>query len=136
MRQTIAVVFALLLYATSGLAQSRSQMLQPRSDEHLPPRPLSKIDSVITQHQSVLEACYRETRNLDFHFKGKLTVRLAISPEGNVEDVTILDKTIASSKLGDCLTQKLKRLIFTRTNPKQGLQTVDLPLKFADTDHE
>jgi hypothetical protein len=136
MKQTIFVAFVLLLCTSTVVAQSRRQMLQPRSDEHLPPRQLSQIDSVITKHQSVLETCYRDIKNSNSDFKGKLMVRLVISPEGSVKEATILDKTIASSKLGGCLIQKLKRLIFTRTSSKQGLQTVELPLNFADANED
>jgi hypothetical protein len=136
MKQTIFVAFVLLLCTSTVVAQSRRQMLQPRSDEHLPPRQLSQIDSVITKHQSVLETCYHDIKNSNSDFKGKLMVRLVISPEGSVKEATILDKTIASSKLGGCLIQKLKRLIFTRTSSKQGLQTVELPLNFADANED
>ncbi|MFN3562047.1 MAG: AgmX/PglI C-terminal domain-containing protein [Chloroherpetonaceae bacterium] len=136
MKQTLLVVFALLLCTLTTVAQSRKQMVQARNDEKLPPRQLAEIDSVIIKHQLVLEACYREVKNYNPGIKGKLVVRLVLSPEGNVKNVEIPRDEIANSALDSCLTSKLKRMIFTRTNPKEGMQTVDLPLNFVDNDDE
>ncbi|MFN3345236.1 MAG: AgmX/PglI C-terminal domain-containing protein [Chloroherpetonaceae bacterium] len=136
MKQTLLVVFALLLCTLTTVAQSRKQMVQARNDEKLPPRQLAEIDSVIIKHQLVLEACYREAKNYTPGIKGKLVVRLVLSPEGNVKNVEIPRDEIANSALDSCLTSKLKRMIFTRTNPQEGMQTVDLPLNFVDNDDE
>lgn len=136
MKQTLLVVFALLLYTLTTVAQNRKQMFQSRNDEKLPSRKLAEIDSVIIKHQLALEECYREVKNSNPDIKGKLVVRLMLSPEGNVKDVVIPRDDIANSALDTCLTQKLKRMVFTRTNPQQGLQTVDLPLYFTDNEDE
>ncbi len=136
MKQTILVVFALLLCTMTTVAQNRKQMVQSRNDENLPPRQLSQIDSVIIKHQLLLEECYREVKHSNPNLKGKLVVRLVLSPEGKVKAVEIPRDEIANTKLDDCLTQKLKRMVFTRTSPKQGTQTVELPLNFADADND
>ncbi len=136
MKQTLLVVSALLLCTLTTVAQTRKQLVQARNDEKLPPRQLAEIDSVIVKHQLVLEECYREVKNYNPGIKGKLVVRLVLSPEGNVKDVEIPRDEIANSALDSCLTRKLKRMIFTRTNPQQGMQTVDLPLNFTDAENE
>jgi hypothetical protein len=136
MKQILLVVSALLLCTLTTVAQNRKQQVQTRNDEKLPPRQLAEIDSVIIKHQSVLETCYKEAKTYSPRLKGKLVVRLVLSPEGNVKNVEIPRDEIANSALGSCITKKLKRMVFTRTSPKQGLQTVDLPLNFADNDNE
>ncbi len=136
MKQTLLVVFALLLCSLTTAAQNRKQLVQARNDEKLPPRQLAEIDSVIVKHQLALEECYREVKNYNADVKGKLVVRLVLSPEGNVKNVEIPRDDIANSTLDSCLTKKLKRMTFTRTNPQQGLQTVDLPLNFTDAEYE
>lgn len=136
MKQTLLVVSALLLCTLTIVAQNRQQLLQARNDEKLPPRQLAEIDSVIVKHQLVLEECYREAKNYNSDIKGKLVVRLVLSPEGNVKNVEIPRDDIANSDLDSCLTKKLKRMTFTRTSPKQGVQTVDLPLNFSDAENE
>ncbi len=134
MKQILLIVFALLLCTLTTVAQNRKQMVQARNDETLPPRQLAEIDSVIVKHQLALEECYREVKNYNPSIKGKLVVRLVLSPEGNVRNVEIPRDDIANSALDSCLTRKLKRMTFTRTSSKQGLQTVDLPLNFADAE--
>lgn len=134
MKQTLLVVFALLLCALTTVAQNRKQMVQARNDDNLPARQLSEIDSVIVKHQLALEECYREVKMRNPNIKGKLVVRIVLSPEGNVKNVEIPRDDIANSALDSCLTRKLKRMTFTRTSSKQGLQTVDLPLNFADAE--
>ncbi len=136
MKQILLVVSALLLCTLTTVAQNRKQLVQARNDEKLPPRQLAEIDSVIIKHQLVLEACYREVKNYNPSIKGKLVVRLVLSPEGNVKNVEIPRDEIANSALDSCITSKLKRMIFTRTNPKEGMQTVDLPLNFAGDEDE
>ncbi len=136
MKQTFLVVCALLLCTLTSIAQNRKQQVQARNDEKLPPRQLAEIDSVIVKHQLVLEACYREVTQHNPRIKGKLVVRLVLSPEGNVKNVEIPRDEIANSALDSCITSKLKRMIFTRTNPKEGMQTVDLPLNFAGDEDE
>lgn len=136
MKQILLVVFTLLLCTLTTVAQNRKQQVQARNDEKLPPRQLAEIDSVIIKHQLVLEECYREVKNYNPSIKGKLVVRLVLSPEGNVKNVEIPRDEIANSALDSCITRKLKRMIFTRTSPKQGLQTVDLPLNFADSEDD
>jgi hypothetical protein len=136
MKQTLLVVSALLLCTLTTVAQNRKQLVQARNDEKLPPRQLAEIDSVIVKHQLVLEECYREVKNYNPGIKGKLVVRLVLSPEGNVKEVEIPRDDIANSTLDSCLTKKLKRMTFTRTSPQQGAQTVDLPLNFTDDENE
>ncbi len=136
MKQTLLVVCALLLCTMTTVAQNRKQLVQSRNDNDLPARQLSEIDSVIIKHQLVLEECYREVKHSNPNLKGKLVVRLVLSPEGNVQKVEIPRDEIANTKLDNCLTQKLKRMVFTRTSPKQGMQTVELPLNFADANED
>ncbi|MGQ9806378.1 MAG: AgmX/PglI C-terminal domain-containing protein [Chlorobiales bacterium] len=136
MKQTLLVFSALLLCTLTTVAQNRKQMVQSRDDEKLPSRKLAEIDSVIIKHQLVLEECYREVKNYNPSLKGKLVVRLMLSPEGNVKAVEIPRDDIANSTLDSCLTKKLKRMTFTRTSPQHGTQTVDLPLNFTDDENE
>lgn len=132
MKQTLLVVFALLLCSATMVAQYRQPVRKARNDENLPPRKLSQIDSVIVKHHIALEECYREVKNYDPNVKGKLVVRLVVSPEGRVKDVQIPRDEIANTALDSCLTRKLRRLNFTRTSSKEGDQTLDLPLNFVD----
>jgi|YNPMSStandDraft_2_1061718.scaffolds.fasta_scaffold36819_2 hypothetical protein len=136
MKQTLLVVFALLVCTMTTVAQNRKQLVQSRNDNDLPARQLAEIDSVIIKHQLVLEECYREVKQHNPNLKGKLVVRLVLSPEGNVQKVEIPRDEIANTKLDNCLTQKLKRMVFTRTSSKQGMQTVELPLNFADANED
>ena len=136
MKQTLLVVFALLVCTLTTVAQNRKQLVQARNDNDLPARQLAEIDSVIIKHQRVLEECYREVKQHNSNLKGKLVVRLVLTPEGTVQNVEIPRDDIANTKLDNCLTQKLKRMVFTRTSSKQGMQTVELPLNFADANED
>jgi hypothetical protein len=134
MKLPLLVVSALLLCTLTSVAQNRKQQVQARNDETLPPRQLAEVDSVIIKHQSVLETCYKEAKTYSPRLKGKLVVRLLLSPEGIVKSAEILNDNISNSDLGTCLTSKLKRMTFTKTSPKYGSQTVDLPLNFTDAE--
>lgn len=137
MKYVLFVVGTMLLCTLTTVAQNRQQLLKARSNEHLPPRQFADIDSVIVKHQRVLEECYRELKKHNPNAKGKLVVRLVLSPEGNVKDVKIPQDNIANSALDSCLTKTFKRITFTRTSPKQGLQTVEVPLNFlGDSENE
>ncbi|MCS6988655.1 MAG: AgmX/PglI C-terminal domain-containing protein [Chloroherpetonaceae bacterium] len=136
MKQTLLVVIALLLCSLTTFAQNRREMVQARNDDNLPPRKLSQIDSVIVKHQLALEECYREAKNYDPSVRGKLVVRLSVTPDGRVKNVSIPRDDIANTSLDSCLTRKLRRLHFTRTSSKEGDQTFDLPLNFSDADDE
>jgi hypothetical protein len=89
MKQTLLVVFALLVCTLTTVAQNRKQLVQARNDDNLPARQLAEIDSVIIKHQLVLEECYREVKQHNPNLKGKLVVRLVLSPEGTVQNVEI-----------------------------------------------
>lgn len=130
LKYILTLLFALLC-SFSSQAQERKSMVKTRSDENLPPRKFSQIDSVIKHHRIVLEECYQEARVANPDLNGRVILRFSITPEGAVKDITIPRNDLTNQSLDDCLLPKLRRIMFTPTNSKQGIQVVDVPFNFS-----
>jgi TonB family protein len=130
LNQAALLLFA-LLFSFSLFAQERKSLVKTRSDENLPPRKFAQIDSVIKHHKIVLEECYQQAVAANPDLNGRVILRFSISPEGVVKDIVIPRNDLTSQTLDDCLLPKLRRMIFTPTSSKQGVQIVDVPFNFS-----
>ena len=83
---------------------------------------LSKEDAVrkITEQTAKLESCFAGP-------KGKLVLRLTVSPDGSVKSVQVLSSTFKNGKAPQCVLDTLKKITMSATQDgKEGRAVVTL----------
>lgn len=83
------------------------------------------IAAVIMQHNSVIQYCYQKELRRDPNLKGKLVLRLVITPQGTVDRVSILSSTLNNPRVEACVVERIERWNnFGAADPTQGNTTV------------
>lgn len=101
----------------------------------LPPRhPGSEISSslapavirrVVRRHSNEVRSCYAQGLAQDPRLSGRVTVRFVIGSEGRVIGVTVVEDTLPSPSVGECIARAVRRWEFPP--PEGGVVTVTYP---------
>jgi len=85
-------------------------------------RKVEDVLSVINDHYSAIEYCYRRALRKNPDLKGKVSIRFTINPDGSVGSVEILSSTLNSPEVERCIVSKMKRWRdFGAVDPKWGV---------------
>ncbi|OQX94868.1 hypothetical protein B6I21_08375 [candidate division KSB1 bacterium 4572_119] len=74
---------------------------QARSPEH--------ITAILLSHNRAIQDCFKHAIKKDPNLKGKIEVRISVDPKGHVNNVQILESTIASESMLRCITNRIRR---------------------------
>jgi len=80
------------------------------------------VQKVVRQHTPELRECYEKELAVTPNLSGQLLFRWVISPQGAVEDVSILENTTNNTNLESCITDAIKFWRFP--SPKGGGKAV------------
>ena len=89
----------------------------------------SKIQSTIRRYKRALQACYENELKKDGSLKGLVKVQFTIPPSGRASRVSIIQNTIGSRAVGQCIKTQIKRWRFAK--PKGGDVTIAYPFVFT-----
>jgi TonB family protein len=127
----------LLLFALVTYAQERKRGVDigtrtvPSTTKTLQPkRTASQMDSVFKANRLGLNDCYKAAKVQNPTLKGQIKIRVAIAPSGSVSYVKVLESSSQDATLEKCVTGKVRRLLFPKTEKSVGTQTLDVPLDF------
>ncbi|NOZ60211.1 MAG: TonB family protein [Calditrichaeota bacterium] len=90
------------------LDYQRDELLQPAKSS-AKVRPADQVAKVIQSHARAIQNCYQQAMRQNPGLKGKVTVRISVSPAGRVADVKILDSTIQSERMLRCIVSRIRR---------------------------
>ena len=67
------------------------------------------VQGIIARHQAAILDCYKRVLKQQPDLKGEVEIRFAIDKEGRVEWAEILNSTLGSDELHDCMLRRIKR---------------------------
>ena len=82
------------------------------------------IREVIESHRREVRFCYERELGGDPHLQGRVTIRFVVAPSGVVETATVQESSVANHRLGQCITEAVKRWTFPATEGDEGVVIV------------
>ncbi|MDZ7262027.1 MAG: AgmX/PglI C-terminal domain-containing protein [candidate division KSB1 bacterium] len=67
------------------------------------------ISAVVMSHNRAIQDCYKQALKEDPSLKGKITLRITVTPEGRVSNVTIVASNLNNPRLERCITTRIRR---------------------------
>ncbi len=93
------------------IASTLPQQATPGPDGEMPTieqREPEKVQAVINEHRLAIQDCYKQTLKRNPGLKGKLDVRFAINPVGQVSAVEVVNSTIKETDMINCIIGRIK----------------------------
>ncbi|MEZ4410202.1 MAG: AgmX/PglI C-terminal domain-containing protein [Polyangiales bacterium] len=91
--------------------------------------PPAVIRRVVRRHSNEVRSCYAQGLAQDPQLAGRVTVRFAIGSEGRVIGVTVVEDTLPSPSVGECIARAVRRWEFPQPEGG-GVVTVSYPFTF------
>lgn len=105
---------------------------QQRGQDCLSPQIISRV---IRARSAQLRSCYEQALTHHNHLHGRLLVQLSINPQGQVQRAQLIEDTLKSRSVAQCITKTMKTLHFPAYHGCQIVQA-NYPLRFAPSDPE
>ncbi len=88
--------------------------------------------AIIQKYAAGIQYCYSNELKRDPTLRGKLIVAIAVGPEGQVVEATVVKNTVASKKLESCALSQIREWKFPRI--ASGVTTFQAPFVFTPPD--
>lgn len=85
-----------------------------------------QISQVVANHRSEIRDCYADLLKKNPKASGRLVLHFVVDPSGQVAQVYIKGRTIASEELGSCVVEKFKAWEFPKA--LQATEVVQYPI--------
>lgn len=83
------------------------------------------IQAVVMKHNSAIQYCYERELRRNPSLKGKLVLRITITPQGTVRKVEIVSSTLGSPRVERCVVSRIRRWSdFGMIDPSYGDTTI------------
>ena len=92
-----------------------------RSGSMVPPEKMEEVNSALLRKNQIISRCLSqavEAGNAPKGTRGKVTLELSISPQGQATKVEVIKSTIESKEVQGCVKRKVEEISFP-TLPKQ-----------------
>ena len=88
---------------------------QDQAGEMIPPEKMDEIQSMLARKQNIMSRCLADAvdaKELPKNSRGKITLEIVIAPSGAPEKVAVINSTLESEKLKDCVMGHIKSITF------------------------
>lgn len=101
---------------TSDQEQAEADRTQDASEASMvPPEKMEEIQRILERKQRIMSRCLADAvdaKELPKNSRGKVTLEIVISPSGSPDQVKVINSTLESAKLTDCVIGHIKTMQF------------------------
>ncbi|RMD87651.1 MAG: energy transducer TonB [Calditrichaeota bacterium] len=100
---------------------SESPLIEEASGKNVKGRNPDDLQAIIMKHNSAIQYCYEKELKRNPDLKGKLMLRIIITPQGTVKSVKIISSTLNNRRVERCVVNRIKRWSdFGAIDPRLG----------------
>ncbi|MFQ5707606.1 MAG: TonB family protein [bacterium] len=88
---------------------NESPLIEGGSEKGIVGRNQDDIQGVIMKHNNSMQYCYERQLKRNPNLKGKMVLRITITPQGTVKKVEIISSTLKNRKVEQCVVSRIRR---------------------------
>jgi TonB family protein len=103
------------------VVMGESRLVQGSGEKAIVGRNQDDVQAVVTRHNNAIQYCYERELKRNPNLRGKLVLRITITPQGTVKKVKIISSTLNNRRVEQCVISRIKRWSdFGSIDPKFG----------------
>lgn len=104
---------------------SEAPLIEEGGPKGIVGRNQDEVQAVVIKHNKAIQYCYERALKRNPNLKGKLVLRITITPQGTVKDVKIVSSTLNNRKVEQCVLNRIRRWTdFGSVDPLIGNMTI------------
>lgn len=104
---------------------NESPLIEGGGEKGIVGRNQDEIQAVVMKHNSAIQYCYERELKRNPNLKGKLVLRITITPQGSVSKVEVVSTTLNNRKVEQCIVSRIRRWSdFGIIDPSYGKTTI------------
>lgn len=100
---------------------SESRLVQGSGEKAIVGRNQDDVQAVVMKHNNTIQYCYERELKRNPNLRGKMVLRITITPQGTIKKVQIISSTLNNRRVEQCVLSRIKRWSdFGSIDPKFG----------------